>query len=335
MKASTFNFEEKRLAKEIRKHNAERVLIQLPEGLKPYALRIATTVESAGAQSIVSADPCYGACDLAIFDAQALRVDLIVHYGHTEMIKQPTIPAIYFEARARIALKAVVEEALSLLDLWDSIGLATTVQHIFEIDKARDVLLRGNKKVVIGDAGKLKYPGQVTGCDYSNVRAIADQVKAFLFIGGGRFHAIGVSLATSRPTIVADPYENRVFNVEDEAEKARRQRMASVSDAKKARNFGILICLRSGQMRFQRAVEIKDKLQSRGKNAFMFALREITPEALMQFPTIDAYVNTGCPRIVIDDAPRFSKPMLTMNEALLIAEEMDWETLCKKGWFEN
>ena len=67
----------------------------------------------------------------------------------------------------------------------------------------------------------------------------------------------------------------------------------------------------------------------------LFALREITPEALMQFPTVDAFVNTTCPRLILDDSPRFPKPMLTINEALVIIEEMDWEMLCRKGWFEN
>lgn len=284
---------------------------------------------------MISADPCYGACDLAVYDAQALQADLIAHYGHTEMVKQPSTSVVYFETKAKIDVKTAVKKAVLMLKPWDSIGLVTTIQHIHEIGMAKDVLLKESKKVVIGDAGQLRYAGQVTGCDYSNVRAVTDQVDAFLFVGGGKFHAIGISLATSKPTIVADPYEERVFSVEGEAEKTQRQRMANVSEAKKAQNIGILVSLKPGQMHLQRAIEIKGKLQNKGKNVVVLALKEITPEALMQFPNIDAYVNTGCPRIVLDDSSRFSKPMLTMNEALIIAEEMDWETLCKKGWFEN
>jgi len=335
MKASIFNFEEERLAKEIQKHKAKRVLVQLPEGLKPYAPRIAAAVESVGAQAFISADPCYGACDLAIYEAKTLQADLIIHYGHTEMNKQPTTLVVYFEARAKIDVKIAVKKALPLLESWESIGLVGTVQHIHEITKAKNVLLKVEKKVVIGDAGRLKYAGQVTGCDYSNVTAVAHQVDAFLFIGGGKFHAIGVSLASSKPTIVADPYEKRAYSVESETEKTRRQRMTRISEAKKARNFGILVGLKPGQTRLQRAIEIKYKLQNKGKNAVLFALKEITPEALMQFPTIDAYVNTACPRIVLDDSPRFLKPMLTADETLVVIEEMDWEALCKKGWFEN
>jgi 2-(3-amino-3-carboxypropyl)histidine synthase len=335
MKASTFDLEEERLAKEIRNHKAKRVLIQLPEGLKPFAPRIAATVESTGAQAFISADPCYGACDLAVYEAQALQAELIIHYGHTQVIRESQTPAIYFEARVKIDVKAAVRKALPLLERWESIGLVTTVQHVHECTNAKNVLIRAGKRVVIGDAGRLKYPGQVIGCDYSNVKAIANQVDAFLFVGGGRFHAIGASLASLKPTVVADPYERRVYSVENEAERTRRQRMTNVSEAKKAQNFGILVGLKPGQMHLQRAVEINNKLKRRGKTTVLFALKEITPDALMQFPTIDAYVNTTCPRIALDDSRRFSKPMLTVDEALVAIEEMEWETLCKKGWFEN
>lgn len=335
MATSIFDFEEERLRREIRERGAKQVLVQLPEGLKPYAPRIAEAVESTGAQPFISADPCYGACDLAIYDAQALRVDLIVHYGHSEMIKSSAVPAVYFESSARVDVKATVKKALPLLELWSSIGLVTTVQHIHEINDARNTLLKKGKKIAIGDTGRLKYAGQVIGCDFSNAIAVADQVDAFLFVGGGRFHAIGVSLATSKPVVVADPYERCAYSVKSEVEKVRKQRMTTISEAKKAETFGILIGLKPGQMRLRSAVALKNKLQAKRKNAILLALKEVTPEALMQFPTIEAYVNTACPRIALDDLPRFAKPVLTINEALVILEEMDWETLCRKGWFAN
>ncbi|MFQ6074501.1 MAG: diphthamide biosynthesis enzyme Dph2, partial [Candidatus Bathyarchaeia archaeon] len=64
-KRTAFYLEEETLRNEIDKRNAKRVLIQLPEGLKAEGPRLATIVEKAGALPIISADPCYGACDLA------------------------------------------------------------------------------------------------------------------------------------------------------------------------------------------------------------------------------------------------------------------------------
>jgi 2-(3-amino-3-carboxypropyl)histidine synthase len=331
----SFSLEKKRLMIEIQKSKARRVLVQLPEGLKPCAPRIAKIVEDAGAQCFILADPCYGACDMAFNEAQAVAADLIVHYGHTQMIQPPNSCLAYFEARAKVEVKTAVKHALQLLKPWKSIGLVTTVQHVHKLVAARNMLLKEGKRVMVGDAGRLKYPGQVIGCDYSNAEAVESQVDAFLFIGGGRFHAVGVSLATSRPTVVADPYEKRAFSVESEALKTRKQRMASVSEAKQAETFGVLVGLKPGQNRLQDAIKIKDKLKSGGKKVLLFAAREITPEVLIQFPTVDAFVNTACPRLVLDDSSRFSKPMLTINEALAVIDEVDWDTLCRGSWFEN
>jgi 2-(3-amino-3-carboxypropyl)histidine synthase len=335
MPISSFNLEEKQLAKEVRKHKAKRVLLQLPDGLKPHTSRLVTVIENTGAQAFVSADPCYGACDLAIHDAQAISADLIVHYGHTRMVESSTTPVVYFEAKAKANIKATVKKALPLLKSWESIGLVTTVQHVHKLSTAKDVLLKQGKTVTVGDAGRLKYAGQVIGCDYSNAKAIENQVNGFLFIGGGKFHAVGVSIATSKPTIVADPYENQAYSIEKEAEKIRKQRMASILEAKNAKTYGILIGLKPGQKRVSKAVKVKEKLENKGKKAVLLVLKEISPEALTQFPDIDIFVNTACPRLVLDDSPRFSKPMLSINETLVAIEEIDWEMLCRKGWFEN
>jgi len=330
-----FDFEEERIKQEILKLGAKRVLIQLPEGLKPEAPRLAKTIEKFGALPIVSADPCYGACDLATADAENLSVDLIIHYGHSKLVKYERVPTIYVEARATVNVNEAVEKALPMMEKWHKIGLATTIQHVQTLDGVREILLNAGKTVVIGDAGRLNYPGQVVGCDYSNAKSIAKDVEAFLFIGGGQFHAIGVAISTSKPTIVADPYEKRAFSVNKEAEKILKQRWASIAEAKKAKIFAVLVGLKPGQKRLEEALLAKQKLEENGKTVCLFIIREVTPEALLEYPTIDAYVNTACPRISLDDSSKFQKPVLTVNETLVVVSELSWEDLCRKGLFEN
>jgi len=334
-KQTTFDLEEQRLIEEVKRRQAKRVLIQLPEGLKAEGPRLASAVEKAGALAVVSADPCYGACDVAFQEAQSLGADLLVHYGHTEMTRQEPVPTIYFEAKATVSVKSAVKKALPFLKPWKNIGLVTAVQHVDTLSEARQTLLQAGKSVAVGDAGKMKYPGQVTGCDYSNAKSVAKDVEAFLFVGGGRFHALGVALATAKPTVVADPYEMRAYSVEDEVKKIKKQRWASINEAKEAVEFGVLIGLKSGQKRFDQALWIKERLGKVGKRATLLALREVTPEALTEFPSIGAFVNTACPRISLDDASKFLKPVLTLNETLVVLGELKWEELLQRGWFEG
>lgn len=330
-----FDFEEERIKQEIGKLGAKRVLLQLPEGLKPEAPRLAKLVEKGGAVPIISADPCYGACDVAVNEAEGLGVDLIVHFGHAKHLKHEQVPTIYVEARATVTVDVAIEKAIPLLSKYDKIGLATSVQHLQALNQAREILIRAGKTVIIGDSGQLSYAGQVSGCNYSNVKSIVEEVEAFLFIGGGLFHALGIALSTSKPTFIADPYDNRVFLVNDEAKKILKKRYACIEEAQSAKNFGIIVGLKPGQKHFDEALKIKALAEKIGKAAYILAAKEVTPEALLEFPSIDAYVNTACPRISLEAPSKFSKPVLTVNEFMAVSGEISWENMLKKGLFEN
>ena len=330
-----FDFEEEYIKQEITKLNAKRVLLQLPEGLKPEAPRLSKLIEKIGVLPILSGDPCYGACDVAASEAEDLDVDLIIHFGHARLLKHEKVPTLYLEARATVTVDDAVVSSLPLLSGYNRIGLATTVQHVQTLDAVREILTHAGKTIFIGDAGRVVYPGQVIGCDYSNVKSVAADVDAFLFIGGGRFHALGVALATSKPTIVADPYANSAYALQAEVQKILKQRYVSIEEAKCAKTYGLLISLKPGQKHFDEAMKIKDSIEKMGRTACLLAVREILPEVLMEFPTIDAFVNTACPRISLDDASKFEKPVLTVNEFKVVTGESTWENILKKGLFEN
>ncbi len=329
----SFDLEEKRLKREVAKLEPKIVLLQLPEGLKAEAPHLASLIEEVGALPIVSTDLCYGACDLAISEAKILGADLIVHYGHTPIIKQPGVPTVYVEAKAKISVKDAVKKALPLLEGYSKIGLVATIQHVHQLEEVKGLLVKAGKIVFLGDAGKIQYPGQVIGCDFSNARVISEEVDAYLFVGGGRFHVLGVALATGKPAIIANPYEKKAYSIHDEVIKVIKQRWASISEASKAENFGVLIGLKSGQMKLGEAIKIKEKLELKGLKVTLLALREITPIALMQFPGFDAFINTACPRLSLDDAPNFRKPLLSLNEVRVLLGELKWEELLERGWF--
>jgi 2-(3-amino-3-carboxypropyl)histidine synthase len=160
-------------------------------------------------------------------------------------------------------------------------------------------------------------------------------VEAYLFVGGGIFHALGIALSTSKPTIVADPYDNRAFSLSEEAQKLLKQHWACIEQARNAKSFGVIIGLKPGQKRVEEALKVKEIVEKQGKKAYLMAIREVTPESLLEFPTIDAYVNTACPRISLDAPGKFAKPILTINEFMVAVGEASWESMLKKGLFEN
>lgn len=330
-----FDFEEQGIKQEIARLGAKRVLLQMPQGLKPEAAKIAQTIEDNGALAVISTDPCYGACDVALNEAEVLGADLVVHFGHSKMVKKGKVPVIYVEAHATVSIDAAVLQALPLISSYTKIGLTTSVQHLEVLNRAKQLLTDAGKTVLVGDAKQLEYAGQVIGCNYSNAKAIAGQVEAFLFIGGGVFHALGIALGTSRPTVIADPYDNRAYSITVQAQKLLKQRYASIQEAQSAKIIGVLVGLKPGQKHIDSALKVKALAEKTGRKAFLLAGREITPEVLLEFPSIDAYVNTACPRISLDAPGKFQKPILTVNEFIVVCGEVSWMDMLRKGLFEN
>lgn len=69
-------------------------------------------------------------------------------------------------------------------------------------------------------------------------------------------------------------------------------------------------------------LELVEQAVKRGYDAYTVTINELTPWTLYQFPA-EAYVNTACPRIAIDDASLFKAPMLTPIEFEMVLGKRD------------
>lgn len=67
-----------------------------------------------------------------------------------------------------------------------------------------------------------------------------------------------------------------------------------------ADNIGILVTIKPGQYSYRKAVEIKDKLEKKGKYCYIFVFDTLDSNEMDNFPFIDFWVNTACPRIADD-----------------------------------
>jgi len=77
-----YDLELDRLYSEIERNNAKKILIQLPDGLKPYANTIQEEVKNRfDSQVVFWAGSCFGACDAPIH-VRNLGFDLLVQFGH-------------------------------------------------------------------------------------------------------------------------------------------------------------------------------------------------------------------------------------------------------------
>lgn len=280
-------------------------ILQIPEGLKRKALEIVDELEDV----LIDCEPCYGACDLCIDDAKALGCDGIIHYGHSKLIESD-IPVEYKEMKQEYDPAPVLKKNLEKIKC-EKIGLVSTIQFLDSLKKAKEFLEKNGKTVIIGK-GK-SNEGQILGCDVSAAKSVESDVDAFLYIGSGKFHPLGLALQTEKPVLVLDVEKNEIYEIDKK--QFEKQRYAAIALAKDAKKFGILVSIKPGQKNIEMAEKIKKELESAGKKAYILVFNEIKPEKL-EGVELDCYINTACPRIAIENRTEFKKPILNPDELI-------------------
>ena len=319
---SLYNMDLERAIRKIQSKDARTVGLQFPEGLKMQAVKIAREIESqTDATVIISGDPCYGACDVSDYKMKG-SVDLIIHYGHTPLPLKYEVPTVFIEAFSNIDLKKDLEKCLEELKGYSRVGLVTTTQHLHLLNEIYDFLEDNGKEVVVGSSPSTRK-GQVLGCNFSSIKDLDAEI--ILFIGSGNFHPLGINLFSNTPVLALDPYNSEIRRMDDYADRILRIRFARITKARSAKKWGILVSTKEGQYRMKLAREIKKTLEEKGMEAYLILVDNVSPDILLPYLELDAFVVSACPRIAIDDSQMYKKPLLTPQELEIVLNKREWE----------
>ncbi|MFP4045735.1 MAG: diphthamide biosynthesis enzyme Dph2 [Candidatus Aenigmatarchaeota archaeon] len=306
-----------KLVDRIVEREPSRVLIQIPEGLRTRIQEIEEELEDEGIETVVSLDPCYGACDLKDGEALEMDCDLLVHVGHNRFMDSG-IETLYFPWYYDLDPVPVLEKNKETWKKYDRIGLITSINFTKAMKRAKEYLENEGKEVSVED-GKRTREGQVLGCDVTAALSVEKNVDCYLYLGSGAFHPLGLALKTEKPVLVLN-FEKESIE-EADCDKFVRQRHAAIEKARDAEKFGILVSTKKGQMKVELAERIKKKLEEENKRVYIFSMDEIRPEKLMGVK-VDAWVNTACPRIAIEHRADFSAPILNPGEVEEVLQKL-------------
>ena len=319
---SMYEMDLDKVIRKINSKDAQTVGLQFPEGLKMQATKIARKIEAeTDATVVISGDPCFGACDVSDYKMKG-SVDLIVHYGHTPLPLKYEVPTVFIEAFSKIDIKKDLEKSLENLKEYSRIGLVTTTQHLHLLNEAKDFLEDNGKEVILGSSPSTRK-GQVLGCNFSSIKDL--DVEIFLFIGSGNFHPLGINLFSNTPVLALDPYNSEIRRMDDYADRILRIRFARITKARSAQKWGILVSSKEGQYRMKLAKEIKKILEDNKMEAYIILVENVTPDVLLPYLDLDAFVVSACPRIAIDDSQMYKKPLLTPQELEIVLNKREWE----------
>ena len=183
------------------------------------------------------------------------------------------------------------------------LGLATTIQNVHRLKEIQKVI---PNSVICG---------QVLGCDASLAVRHQNEVDAFLYIGSGKFHPIEIALHTNKKVICANPITNEITEITNEEVELRRKRIkGAYLKFLSAKKVGIIVTTKSGQGILPLALRARSNDQLKDKEVFIFLCNTLNFNELENYPDIECWINTACPRIATEDNDKLSRPMINLEE---------------------
>ncbi|HYA70231.1 MAG TPA: diphthamide biosynthesis enzyme Dph2 [Thermoplasmata archaeon] len=309
----------------VRSRKPKRVILQVPAGLVRNVHELAARLrEGTGVPVDLATRPCFGACDVPT-ETEAPRADLAVVLGHAPIPNMPlSRPTFFVEMRDPGGDPEALAGVVARANLPRRLGLVASVQHLDLVKPLTEALGRRGYDVRVGTGDRrLAYPGQALGCNYTGAEAVAKEVEAFLFLGTGQFHPVGLAFAVDRPVHALDPLRGALEPPIDRGALIRRRQLL-VASVRDARRWGILVSTFAGQNRSPTALALQERARARGREAEILLFDRLDGRDL-EGRAFDAYVNTACPRIALDDSANYPKPLLTPPEFLMALGELPLE----------
>jgi len=212
---------------------------------------------------------------------------------------------------ARYKKKVIIGKYISKLP--SKVGLITTVQFIGQIKEVKSQLEKEGKKVFFGKGKHTVYQGQVLGCDVNSALSISNKVDAFLYVGSGLFHPIAISLKTKKDVFTFNPLTNKFSKLDrKEAEKINKRKKGSLIKFLSSKEIGVIVTTKPGQEQLKEAFKLKNKFKD--KNFYFLIFDTIDFNQLENFPFVECFVNTACPRIALDDSVNISKSIINLRD---------------------
>ncbi|MBU2560780.1 MAG: diphthamide synthesis protein [Nanoarchaeota archaeon] len=175
------------------------------------------------------------------------------------------------------------------------LGIVTTIQHLAEMKKVVDYLWKKEIKAVVA--------GQVLGCDAGAAVRHKGDVDAFLYVGTGEFHPIGVALQTGKPVFVLHPETMQIRKLDDgEIERIRKKKKGMLAKFHSSSCIGVLMTTKAGQSVVQGGLKKVQELEKKhpDKKFYYFLCDTLNFSELENFSFIECWLNTMCPRVIED-----------------------------------
>ena len=195
-------------------------------------------------------------------------------------------------------------------ELPKKIVLFSSVQFLDGLEGAKKKIEKSGRKVLLLKTEHTKHPGQLLGC---NIKEFKQDFDAFLYIGDGCFHPKALLLKNHKPVFAFNPLTGKYFKLEEkDVEDMKKKQKGALMKFMTSKEIGVLVSTKPGQNKLKQAQELEKRFPE--KKFYFLVFDTIDFGELENFPFVECFVNTACPRFSYDEAEKIRKPVINIDD---------------------
>jgi len=212
-------------------------------------------------------------------------------------------------------------EALTKLKKYDKIAVYTTTQFNHKLPQVLEQLKKAGVSVTSSQPERTNAKFQILGCDmYHGNLKLEEDVDAYLYVGDGKFHPNAILFhdsdsGTDKEVVMYDPTTNKtqILSRKD-IQRVLDKEKANIKRFLMAERVGVIVTTKPGQEHFHYTKKLEAKYPK--KRFYSFVCDTVSFSEMENFPYVQAWINTACPRIGAEDILNTEKALINAETAM-------------------
>ena len=201
-----------------------------------------------------------------------------------------------------------------------NLAVFSSVQFRENLDEVRELLKREGFTSETSQPFRTSIEGQMLGCDSyaDSLKIDLSGIDGFVYVGDGYFHPNALLLAQEyedeiKPVILMNVVQD-IVEVIDGKHIAQylKKRKANLVKFHTSDVIGVFVTTKWGQEYKDTALKLREQYPE--KEFYYFIGDNFLDIEIENFPWVECFVNTACPRIGQDDVTRHSKPVVNIKD---------------------
>ena len=196
------------------------------------------------------------------------------------------------------------------------------VQFREKLESIKELLEKENFTTKISKPFRTSIEGQILGCDSykDSLNLDLEKIDGFVYIGDGHFHPNALLLAQEfekdiKPVVIFNCVQRTVEVIgEKNIEKYLQKKKFCLVKFLLSENIGVFITTKWGQEYLETSLKLEKKYPK--KKFYFFIGDNFLDSEIENFPFVECFVNTACPRIGQDDILRHKVAVVNLKEVL-------------------